>query len=455
MQKFDAIVIGTGQAGPSIAKKCSDKGWKTAIIEKGKFGGTCVNTGCTPTKTMVASARVAFMARKAAEYGVDITGEIKVDLKRVKKRKDDLVDESTKNVEKSLRDTENLTVFEGHARFKGNHIIEINGQEIEGDKIFINVGTRPNIPKEYANVNVLTNASIMELEEVPEHLVIIGGSYIGLEFGQMFQRFGSKVTIIERNDRLIHKEDEDVSEEIKKILEQEEINFKFNANCIGAKMDGKQVTVEMECDGEKESIQGSHLLLAIGRIPNTDDLGLQNTDLKIDEDGYFEVDNHLKTNVNNSWAVGDCSGKGAFTHTAFHDSQIVTNQLFGDQTKNVSDRITCYGLFIDPPLGRIGMTEKQVKDAGINALITKMDMKRIARAREKGETNGFLKILVNADTKKILGANILGTGGDETIHLLLDAMYADQEYTVIKNAVHIHPTVAELIPTALENLKPL
>ena len=455
IEKFDAIIIGTGQAGPSMAARCAKEGLKTAVIEKGKFGGTCVNDGCTPTKTMVASARAAHIARRGDEFGVIINGDITVDMKKVKARKDAMVNKSNKGVENWMKNTENITVFEGHARFQNNNTIKVNDSLLQADKIFINVGGRTRIPKGYEDIDVLTNTSIMNLEYVPEHLLIVGGSYIGLEFGQMFRRFGSKVTIIERGDRLVKREDSDVSEGIKDILEQEGIDFRLNAACLSGKMEGEKVVIDVDCEKGDRRVEGSHLLLAVGRIPNTDDLGLENTDIAVDNRGFIQVDNFLKTSVEGVWALGDCNGQGAFTHTAYNDFEIAAANLFDNDPRKVSDRILCYGLYIDPALGRIGMTEEQVRASGKKALITTRTMQRISRAREKGEANGFMKILVDAETKRILGASILGIEGDEIIHSLLDIMYADAPYTVISRAVHIHPTVSELIPTALHELKPL
>ena len=455
MEKYDAIIIGTGQAGPSMAARCAAEGLKTAIIEKELFGGTCVNVGCTPTKTMVASARAAHIARRGAEFGVNISGEITVDMKRVKARKDEIVNKSTTGVENWLKNTKNLTVIKGHARFETNNSIRVNDLVLTADKIFINVGGRARIPDNYKGLDVLTNSNILDLDYVPQHLIIIGGSYIGLEFGQMFRRFGSEVTIIEMADHLVKREDKDVSEEIKNILEQEGINIRLNANCLNAKKEDDGFVVEVDCESGEKNVKGSHVLLATGRVPNTDDLGLENTDIRLSKDGYIEVDDYLKTNVDGIWALGDCNGEGAFTHTAYNDFEIAAANLFDNDPRKVSDRIPCYALFIDPALGRIGMTENQVRASGRKALITTRPMKHISRAKEKGETNGFMKILVDAETNKILGASILGIEGDEVIHSLLDIMYADVPYTVISRAVHIHPTVSELIPTALQSLKPL
>jgi len=455
MEHYDATIIGTGQAGPSLAARCAQEGLKTAVVERHLFGGTCVNTGCTPTKTLVASARAAYMARRMDDFGVDIEGSVSVDMEKVKARKDGIVKESTEGVENWLKSTENLTVYEEHARFEEPKVLSVGDKQIKADNIFINVGGRAFVPPGFEEVNYLTNTSIMELDEVPEHLIIVGGGYIGLEFGQMYRRFGSEVTIIELGDHLLPKEDEDVSEAIQVILEDEGVNFRFNAKCIGGKNEDGQVVVDVNCENGPPTIKGSHLLLATGRRPNTDDLGLENTSVRTDDRGYIQVDDQLKTTADGIWALGDCNGEGAFTHTAYNDFEIVAANLFDDNPHRLSDRIMCYGLYIDPTLGRVGMTEAQAKESDRNVLIGKRPMSRIARAKEKGETKGFMKVLVDTDTEKILGAAILGIEGDEIIHSIIDIMYADEPYTTIRDAVHIHPTVSELIPTMLENLEPL
>jgi len=455
MKNFDAIIIGTGQAGPSLAGRFAGEGHKTAIVERDQFGGTCVNTGCTPTKALVASARAAYMARRSDDFGVKVNGNVEVDMQKVKARKDKIVKQSNEGVEEWLKNTENLTVFEGHARFTGKNTLEVNGEQLQADQIFINVGGRARMLPDMKGVNYLTNSSILELEEVPEHLVIVGGSYIGLEFGQMYRRFGSKVTIVEMGSRLVHHEDEDVSAAIKEIMEAEGTHFRLNAECISATEKEGKIVVNLDCEEDDKQVEGTHLLLAAGRVPNTDDLGLDKAGVATDDKGFIKVDEYCKTNVSGIWALGDCNGEGAFTHTAYNDFEIVAANLFDNDQRKISDRIPCYALYIDPALGRIGMTEKEVRKSGKKALIATREMKKIARAREKGETQGFMKILVDADTKKILGAAILGIEGDEIVHSLLDIMYADVPYTVVQRAVHIHPTVSELIPTTLADLKPL
>ena len=454
MQKFDAIIIGTGQAGPSLAARCAAEGKKTAIIEKGAFGGTCVNTGCTPTKTLVASAKNAHMIRRSRDFGIEVTGEIKVDMKAVKARKDQIVTQSNTGLENWLTNTENLTVFKGHARFESPKTISIDGGEvITGDQIFINVGGRPVDLESFEGVNYLTSSTIMDIDFVPEHLVVVGGSYIGLEFAQIYRRFGSQVTVIDKGDRLLRREDEDVSAEVHRILEAEGIRFRFGATCIGGKMEGDQVAVDVVCEKDEPVVYGSHVLLAIGRTPNTDDLGLEKAGVETFGRGYIKVDDQLRTNVEGIWALGDCNGQGGFTHTAYHDFEIAEANLYNNDPRRISDRILCYALYIDPALARIGLTEKEARKSVKNLLIGKREMKRIARAKEKSEPFGFMKIMVDGDTDRIVGATILGIEGDEIIHSLLDIMYADAPYTVIRRAVHIHPTVSELIPTTLGDLK--
>lgn len=452
---FDAIIIGTGQAGPSLAARLAESGMKTAIIEKHKFGGTCVNTGCTPTKTLVASARVAHLIKRASDYGIDVEGTVAVNMGKVKARKDKLVQQSNQGVEDWLKSTKNLSVIEGHARFTGPNTIQVKQQLLHANKVFINVGGRAFVPPGFEGVDYLTNESIMDIDFVPEHLVVVGGSYIGLEFGQMYRRFGSEVTIIEMSDRLLTREDPDVSKEIQNLLEQEGINFKLNAKCLSGKQTDNGIMVNLDCEIGDKQVSGSHLLIATGRQPNTDDLGLENTGLELNKKGYIQVNDYLETSKPGIYALGDVNGRGAFTHTAYNDFEIVAENLLDGSNRKVSDRILAYALYTDPALARIGMTEAQARESEKDILMASRSMSRIARAKEKDETYGFMKILVDASSGLILGATILGIEGDEIIHSLLDIMYAKQPYTVIKNAVHIHPTVSELIPTVLGDLRPL
>ena len=456
MQHFDAIVIGTGQAGPYVAYRCATAGMKVAVVERGLFGGTCVNTGCIPTKTIIASAYAAQLARRAGEFGVD-AGPVRVDMARVKARKDEISGQSRHGVEASLRGLDNCTVIQGHARFTAPHEVAVGDARLSADRIFINVGGRARVPAMpgIEAISYLTNSSILDLDVLPEHLIVIGGSYIGLEFGQAFRRFGSDVTIVEMSDRLIRREDADVSDGVKEILEAEGIHVRLNATCIGFHAVDGRPAATLDCQAGPPEIVGSHVLLAVGRRPNTEDLGLDRAGIATDSQGYITVDEALRTNVEGVWALGDCNGRGAFTHTSYNDAEIVVANLLEHDPRRVTDRITTYGLFIDPPLGRAGMTDAEVKQSGRRVLVAKRPMTKVKRAVEKGESQGFMKIAVDADTHEILGAAILGTGGDEVIHTILDVMYARQPYTLIQRAMHIHPTVSELLPTLVGDLKPM
>ena len=456
MKHFDAIIIGTGQAGPSLAERFADAGKTVAIIERHKFGGTCVNTGCIPTKTLVASAYAIHVARRGGDYGFTV-GDMRVDMKRVKARKDAAASRSNRGVEEWLRGTANCTVIQGHARLQSSNTVMVNDEVLEADKIFINVGGRASIPDMpgIRDVPFLTNSSIMDIDLLPEHLIIVGGSYVGLEFAQIYRRFGSEVTVVEMGPRLIGREDEDVSQAVREILEAEGIHIRLNAKCISLAKIGASVAVRMECSEDPRELPGSHVLLAVGRVPNTSDLGLERAGVAIDRHGYIIVDERLQTNVPGIWALGDCNGRGGFTHTSYNDYEIVADNLFHADHRRVSDRIPAYALYVDPPLGRCGMTEAEIRQSGRRALAVKYPMSQVGRAYEKGETQGFIKICADAETKQILGAAILGVGGDEVIHVLLDVMYAKAPYTIIQRAMHIHPTVAEYLPTILAKLGPL
>jgi pyruvate/2-oxoglutarate dehydrogenase complex dihydrolipoamide dehydrogenase (E3) component len=457
-EQFDAIVIGAGQAGPAIAARCSKEGLRTAVIEREYFGGTCVNVGCVPTKTLVASARAIHLAQRGAEFGFDV-GTIRIDLDRIKARKDGLVKSSRAGVEHWIRGLKHTEVILGDARFVAPSVIEVAGRYLTAPRIFLNVGgrsVRPDLPG-IDSVPTLDNVSIMELDEVPEHLIIVGGSYIGLEFAQMMRRFGAEVTVIERSARLLPREDNDIANGIRTILENEGVRFAFASNCISLAHanDGVQIAVGTACSGNQSAIIGSHVLLAVGRRPNTDGLGLDVAGIETDTRGFIQVDDQCRTNALGVWAVGDCNGRGAFTHTAWNDYEIVVANLFDSDPRSITNRISSYALFIDPPLGRIGMSETEARATGHKLLFAKMSMKLVGRAREAGETQGFMKVIVNAETSRIMGAAILGLNGDEVVHSLLDIMVADLPYTVISEAVHIHPTVSELIPTLLQQLRPI
>jgi len=454
-KRFDAIVIGAGQAGPSLAGRLTAAGMTVALVERHQFGGTCVNTGCMPTKALVASAEVAHKARRAAEFGVTIAGGVSVDMAAVKARKDVVAVTARNNVEKWLRGMERCTVYQGHARFVAPDELQVGDERIAASRIFINVGGRALVPDMPGidRVPYLTNTSILELDVLPRHLVIVGGSYIGLEFAQMYRRFGSEVTVIEKGPRLIRREDADVSAAIGTILQTEGIAIRTDADCIRFEPRGQEIAVGVKCGAGPDEIVGSHVLLAVGRRPNTDDLALDQAGVARDAHGYITVDDELRTSVPGIWALGDCNGKGAFTHTAYNDFEIVAANLLDGGARRVSDRIPCYGLFIDPPLGRVGLTETEARATGRKLLVGSRPMTRVGRAVEKGETQGFMKVVVDAESQAILGAAILGVGGDEAVHGLLDIMSAKAPYTVLQHTVHIHPTVSELIPTMLGELK--
>ena len=457
MPRFDGIVIGTGQAGPSLARRLVASGRKVAVIERRHFGGTCVNYGCTPTKAMVASAYAAHVARRHADYGVTIGGPIAVDMKAVKARKDAIVAPSRNGVERSLKTLEGCTVFQGHGAFIGPQAVKVGETILEAPEIFINVGGRPTVPPipGLDQVSYLTNESMMDVDFLPERLIVIGGSYIGLEFAQMFRRFGSQVSVVELAPRLIPREDEDVSLAVADVLEGEGVVLRLNATCLSVQGHPKGVAVNVDCTQGPSQIVGSHLLLAVGRRPNTDDLGLEKAGVATDARGFITVDDRLRTNVPGIYALGDCNGRGAFTHTSYNDYEIVAGNLLDGEQRSVNDRLAAYALYTDPPLGRCGLTETEVRKSGRPALIATMPMEDVSRAFERGETNGFMKILVDKETRQFLGASFFGLNGDEIVHTVLDQMYAQVPATVMARATHIHPTVSELLPTILQELRDL
>lgn len=461
-QHFDAVVIGTGQGGSPLAIRLGESGRKTAVIERGAFGGTCVNVGCTPTKSYVASARAAHVARHAAELGVQVSGTVSVDLAAVKARKDRIIGQSREGVEKWLRDADNVTVFNGHARFTGGHTLSISGpdgaliDELSADEIFINTGTRAVVPplEGLERIRYYTNSNLLELTELPEHLVIVGGSYIALEFAQIFRRFGSRVTVLVRGERVLTREDADFAESVRKVLAREGVEFRFGVQ--PSRVEPHPHHQNDVCIGFEQNVpalEASHLLFATGREPNTDDLGLAAAGIAVDKHGTIPVDGQLRTNVPGVWAIGDVNGRGAFTHTSYDDFQIVAANLIDGGSRSVDTRIMAYAVFVDPPLARVGMSEAEVRKDGRPALIATMPMSRVGRARERGETDGFMKVMVDAQSKRILGAAIHGIEGDEAIHTFIDIMTAGAAYPTLQFAMHVHPTVSELVPTLLDGLK--
>ncbi|CAB3792271.1 FAD-containing oxidoreductase [Paraburkholderia fynbosensis] len=463
-QHFDAVVIGTGQGGSPLAVRLAQSGRQTAVIERAAFGGTCVNVGCTPTKSYVASARAAHVARHAAELGVQVSGAVNVDLAAVKARKDGIIGQSRDGVEKWLRGTDNVTVLNGHARFTGAHTLSISGpgglvlNEISADEIFINTGTRAVVPplEGLERIRYYTNSTLLELTELPSHLVIVGSSYIALEFAQIFRRFGSQVTVLVRGERVLSREDADFAESVRQVLAREGVEFRFGVQ--PSRVEPHPHRANEVCIGFEQNIpalEASHVLFATGREPNTDDLGLADAGIAVDKHGTIPVDGQLRTNVPGVWAIGDVNGRGAFTHTSYDDFQIVAANLLDGGARSVDTRIMAYAVFVDPPLARVGLSEGEVRKSGRDALIATMPMSRVGRARERGETDGFMKVMADAQSKQILGAAIHGVEGDEAIHTFIDIMTAGAPYPTLQYAMHIHPTISELVPTLLDGLKPM
>jgi pyruvate/2-oxoglutarate dehydrogenase complex dihydrolipoamide dehydrogenase (E3) component len=453
---FDAIVVGAGQAGPALCGRLSAAGKKVALVERHLMGGTCVNTGCMPTKALVASAYAAHLAGRAADYGVMIQGAIDIDMPKVTARVQGIASTARGNVEKWVGGMANCTLIRGQARFVGPDRMLVGDEEISAPRIFLNVGGRaivPDFPGVH-DIDTLTNTSILQLAEVPRHLIVIGGSYIGLEFAQAYRRFGAAVTVVEKGPRIVAREDEDVSTALQEVLEKEGIAFRLDAECIRFAKHPDGIAAGVDCAMGPPEVIGSHVLLAVGRQPNTDDLGLDAAGLDADTRGYVTVNDKLETNVPGIWAMGDCNGRGAFTHTSYNDYEIVAANLLDGGDRRVIDRLPCYGLFTDPPLGRVGLGEAEAKAKGHRIRVGKRPMTRVGRAVEKGEAEGFMKIVVDADSDMILGGAVLGPGGDEAVHVILDMMQAGQTATSLAHTVHIHPTVSELLPTIAGELKP-
>ncbi len=453
MSDHDAIIIGAGQAGPSLAGRLTEAGMRVALIERKLVGGTCVNTGCMPTKTLVASAYAAHLARRN-DLGV-VAGDVRIDMAAVAARAHQVTLNARTNNETWLEGMEKLTFLRGHARFTGPTTVTVDGTELTAPRIFLNVGGRALVPDMpgVRDVPYLDNTDMVRLDSLPDHLVVVGGSYIGLEFAQMYARFGARVTVVERMERLVSREDPEISDAIREILEVEGIAIRTGADCIGFKPHPDGVAVSVDCTSGDPEVIGSHLLLAVGRRPNTDDLGLDAAGVATDQRGYVTVNDRLETNVPGIWALGDCNGRGAFTHTAYNDFEIVAANLLDGEDRKLSQRVPGYALYIDPPLGRAGLTETEARAKGHELLVSTRPMTRVGRAVEKGETRGMMKVIADRATRRILGAAFLGTGGDEAIHGILDAMSADEPLDTLRWAVPVHPTVSELIPTLLLGLK--
>ena len=453
MSDLDAIVIGAGQSGPPLAVRLAQAGQRVALIEKSQLGGTCVNNGCIPTKTLVASARAAWVARNASQWGVRIEGAVSVDMRAVKARKDAIVAESRSSLQDWLGGTPGLQLVRGEARFTSPHSVQVDGRELRAARFFIDCGGRPVVPQlpGLSEVPYLTNVTMMDLEVVPEHLIIVGGSYVGLEFAQMYRRFGSQVTVLERSARLVSREDDEVCEGITELLRADGIDVRLSAQVESVHKDGANVSVQLAGGA---AIRGTHLLLAIGRVPNTDNLNLEAAGVKVDEQGYIPVDSQLRSSsAPHVWALGDVNRRGAFTHTSYNDFEIVAANLLDGEPRKVEDRIPIYAVFIDPPLGRVGASERELRTRGRPYLRGVRPMTRVGRARERGETRGFIKLLADPESKLFLGATIFGVEGDEAIHCIADLMYARAPYTVLSHAVHTHPTVSELLPTVAGSLE--
>ncbi len=449
-QRYDAIIIGAGQSGGPLSTAFANAGWKTAIIEREHIGGTCINEGCTPTKTMVASARVAYLANRAADYGVH-TGPISVDLAVVRKRKRDIVESFRGGSERRIKNAQGLDLFMGEASFTGPKTLEVHlntGEihQLSADTICINAGERPSIPRLEGidDVPWLNSTTIMELDSVPEHLLILGGGYVGLEFGQMFRRFGSQVTIVQRGSQLLAREDSDVAEAVANILREDgiEVLLKASASRVARSADGHIELTVNTAQGERV-ITGSHLLAAAGRTPNTEKLNLAAAGVEIDKRGYIRADEFLATNVSGIYALGDVKGPPAFTHISYDDFRILRTNLIEKGHASIKDRIVPYTVFIDPQLGRVGLSESEARQQGKHIKIAKMPMDYVARALEVDETRGFMKVIVDADTKQLLGAAILGIEGGEIMSMLEIAMMGKLPYTVLQEAIFAHPTLAE------------
>jgi pyruvate/2-oxoglutarate dehydrogenase complex dihydrolipoamide dehydrogenase (E3) component len=456
MKSYDAVIVGAGQAGAPLAGRLAAAGRQVALVERKFLGGTCVNAGCKPTKTLVASARAGHMAFRAHDFGIILDRAPRVDMGKVKSRAQKVIHDSRQSIEDWLGSYDNLHIYRAAARFTGPKVLLVDGEEITAPEIFINVGGRPSRPElpGIDDIAYFTSTTILDVDFVPEHLVIVGGSYIGLEFAQIYRRFGAQVTVVERKPHLLPREDQAISEAIEQILSEEGIAIRTSTSCIAFERHPDGIAVTVDCTSGAPQVVGSHVLLAMGRTPNTDDLGLDAAGVAVDTHGFITVDDQLMTNVKGIWALGDCNGRGAFTHTSYNDFEILAANLLDGGQRKVSSRIPGYALFIDPPLGRVGMTEREARASGRRILVSSRPMARVGRAVERDETKGLMTMVADAETHEILGAAILGIEGDEAIHGILDVMNGKNDYRLLQWAVPIHPTVSELIPTLVGDLRP-
>lgn len=452
--RYDAIIIGAGQAGTPLSNALAERGWTVALIEKSHLGGTCVNTGCTPTKTMIASAQIAHYARNASRWGVKV-GQMSVDLPAIVSRKDSIVESFRSGLEKRVAEHPKVHLYRGAARFLSSRTVQIGKDTIESERIFLNLGARPD-PPQFTGldaVGYLTNESIMELQEVPDHLLVLGGGYIGLEFGQTFRRFGSRVTVIHKAEHILPHEDADVTTELQKVLEAEGIEFRLKSNPVEVERKQGRIHLTFTSGNQTSTVNGTHLLAATGRRPNTDDLSLEKAGVELDSRGCIKVNERLETSVPGIWALGDVKGGPAFTHISYNDYQIVYGNVVESKNATIKDRYVPYSLFTDPQLGRVGITEKEARATGRRLKMGKYSMSSVSRAIERGETAGFMKIIVDAMSDKILGAAILGVEGGELVQILGAVMLSGAPYTLLKGAVFIHPTLAEGFFGLMESVK--
>jgi len=455
VKTYDAIIVGSGQGGVPLATNLAGLGWRVALIEKGQLGGSCINYGCTPTKTMVSSARIAQAVRRAPEFGIH-TGKVQVNMAEIVARKNEIVDSFRSGIEDRVADTPNLTLYRGHGRFAGPHEIAVDGETLSSEKIFINTGTRPRILPipGLDQVAYLTNRNIMDLDDVPAHLIALGGNYLGLEFGQMFRRLGSEVTVVELNDQIIPREDPEISASLKDALEGEGMKFRLGAKTtkVAKTADGVEITIENK-DGRVETLKGSHLLVCIGQVPNADDLGLDKAGIETDQAGFIKHNGKLETNVAGVWVLGDVKGGPAFTHVSYDDYLVIYDNVVNGKDRTIDNRVVPYALYTDPELGRVGLSEQEARKAGYKLKIGSVPMAYVARAIERGETNGLVKIVINADNDRILGATVLGPEGGELVQILMALMLADAPWTLFENRMFIHPTLAEGFFSLMANVE--